>query len=49
MRLMVGNSCREWTPRIKVYQTKNAKSILAKVAGWFMPSVAGLEPMALAA
>ncbi len=43
---MVGSSCREWTPRIKVYQTIKANSILAKVSSWvkglFEPSF-GLE------
>ena len=31
---MVGSSCREWTPLIKVYQTTNAKNMLAKVASF---------------
>jgi hypothetical protein len=32
--LMVRSSCRKWTLSISAYQTKTAKNILAKVAGF---------------
>lgn len=41
---MVGSSCRKWTLSISAYQTKNAKSILAKVASWFRLPEFGFAP-----
>lgn len=45
--IVVRSSCREWTPRIKVYQTKKAKNILAKVASFLKSLVPTFELPAL--
>ena len=53
MSLMVGSSCREWTPRIKVYQITKAKNIMAKVMGFLKSLVPSFDlnfaPAAMAA
>jgi hypothetical protein len=41
--LTVGSSCREWTPRIKVYQTTKAKNIMAKVMGFLKSLVPSFD------
>lgn len=37
------DSCREWTPRIKVYQTTKAKNIMAKVSGFLKSLVPSFD------